>query len=146
MKQLPIKIILCFLAMSCTVRGSNPLKNNATDNLVVLGKLLRINERVPACGIIHWGSLSEYGDLTILSGKYTGSKIYVVHGCIEMPRKMYAGEKSGVLDKFLIGDYHKLALNTKNLYKVESILNGDIDPGTAPIYFCRRVDKSSKSN
>jgi hypothetical protein len=146
MKQLHIKIILIFLAISCTMQGSDLPKNKATGDLIVLGKLLRINQNVPACGIIHVGSLSEYGDLTILSGKYAGSKIYAIHGCIEITRKNYADIEGGTLKKFVIGDYHKLALSRENVYDVESVQNGDIDPGKEPVYFCRRVDPASKSN
>jgi hypothetical protein len=141
MKQLFIKTFIVLFSICCTVRGSDRSKSDTSHDLVVIGKLLRIN-RNTLCGNAQFSSLSEYGDLTIISGKYNDSQIYVVHPCVEMPRTGFH-KNAGTLQKFTVGDYHKLILSTENVYG-GFYQKEDIDPGNAIIYFCRTVDKAKK--
>ena len=94
------------------------------DELIVVGRLKSIS--APGhCGFIHFGGTAEYEDLQIISGKYSKDKIYVVHGCPELPRNEYASG-SGSLTSFREGDYHVLHLTSKNVYQVGSIDWGSI--------------------
>ena len=115
-----------------------------SDDLVIICKLKRITRNVPDCGIIHFGSLAEYRDLRILRGRYSESRIYVVHDCIELPRESYT-EKGIYFKKFTEGDYHKMLLSKKNTIRVESVENGEIVPNL-PLYYCRRVGVVSSTS
>lgn len=108
-----------------------------SSELLVVGKLEHI-EKSPDCGLVHFGAIAKYTDLTVLQGAYTAKEIYVVHGCPEMPRQMY-DKRSGDLDKFQVGDYHELHLTKTNVHHVESIV-GDKGASQEEIYFCRIVN------
>ena len=102
--------------------------------LHVIGKLESI-EKTPGCGIIYYGAISKYKDLTIIKGKYTAKELFVVHGCPEMSREgVLAG--NGNLKKFVVGEFHELYLSKKNIHKIEVIVGAEGIPKEA-IYFCK---------
>ncbi len=90
---------------------------------------------------MHLGTVAEYSDLTVLSGEYTDTVIFVAHGCPTLSRKEYA-EGSGDLESFEVGDYHELYLTTQNIRNIEYIFGAE--SLKKPLYFCRVVNLYSK--
>jgi len=119
-----------------------PPVNNISNNLVIVGRLKRIVQP-PDCGHIHFGALSEYDNIRLIQGVYNAKSIFVIHGCPEISRTEYA-KGSGNLQSFRIGDYHRLELVKKNIYKVGIIIDSDttgkIVHSDSLTYFAKTVD------
>ncbi len=109
------------------------------EDLVVLGRLKAIEKDVPHCGVFYTGAVTEYEVSRVISGTYAEKRIFVVHGCIEMPR---SGEH-GTLRSFVIGDVHKLVLVRENLYGI-GVFNDKAVPQQFVTYFCKSVDRYIK--
>ena len=109
------------------------------EDLVVLGRLKVIEKDLPHCGFLYVGGVTEYEVLQVISGTYPEKRIFVVHGCIEMPRSGQAGTPTS----FVTGDVHKLALVRENLYGI-GIFSDKHVPQRFETFFCKRVDRYSK--
>jgi hypothetical protein len=107
--------------------------------LVLLGTLKAIEKDVPHCGVLYVGSVAEYEVLEVISGAYTGRRIFVVHGCVEMPRSMLS-QDAGTLTSFAIGDVHKLVLVPENVHGV-GLFNANKIPASFSTYFCKKADR-----
>ena len=105
------------------------------EDLIVLGRLSAIEKDLPGCGVFYIGGVAEYEVLHVISGAYAEKRIFVVHGCIEMPR---SGE-AGTLTSFVVGDIHKLVLVPENLHGVE-IFNDKRVPQRFVTFFSKRVE------
>lgn len=118
-------------------------------DLVLVGRLARMSN--PGyCGYFYFGSVAEYEDLRVLEGSYPQDKVYVVHGCTEMPRAQF-NPSSGSLDAFRIGDYHRLRLVKRNVYNIEAISYGccglsGMKPPAAAIFFAVQVDLEKRGH
>ncbi len=131
MKILIAFIIICFSVPSYA------------EDLVVIGKLVYLDDAISNCGLLHVGSLAKYNDIQFVDGKYNGSILHVIHGCVELSREKY-DKDSGTLQHFKVGDYHRLVLTKKNIYKIEVDLK-QFSSKSNEIYFCKRVDLFIKS-
>lgn len=105
--------------------------------LVVKAKLVAI-EPAQSCGRFHFSEVAEYADITVLRGVWNSGRLRVVHGCTELPRSQYASG-AGTLERFTIGDYHRLELTLHDIYKTGRRLKTE-DAASAADYFSLRVD------
>jgi hypothetical protein len=139
-KRLSLIIIAFVLSppfLAACVRNED---GNASD-LVVVARLVRIADNAPLCGRARFGSLAEYADIKALCGDYRAEKLFVVHACIDLARSYYPKDSGGVAT-FKIGDYHRLVLTKENDLQKDIVIKGDIDLGSSPVYYCRRVDNT----
>lgn len=95
------------------------------------------NQRKAADGFI-FSEVAEYADITVLRGVWNSGRLRVVHGCTELPRSQYASG-AGTLERFTIGDYHRLELTLHDIYKTGRRLKTE-DAASAADYFSLRVD------
>lgn len=77
---------------------------------IVLARLGDGGTRTPDCGMFHFAVVMKYEVLRVLEGEHRGSLLYATHGCPEMPRSMYGGQRGGTLKRFRVGDVHRLVL------------------------------------
>jgi hypothetical protein len=138
-----ITIISAFLLIIISTNSFPDMKKNndtSQDDLIIIGKLIRINSNSVLCGGLHVGTMSEYSDLKVIKGSYKNKSIFVVHGCIELKRQQYSKD-AGTLNDFVIGDYHRMAVSKYNIYKIELIEKDNVDPKNNVWFFCKTVDK-----
>ena len=83
-------LIIITLMIKCT---------DGNNDIIIVGELKKINYNTSPCGVFHFGSLSEYKVIKLIKGDYKFDKIYIVHGCIELPREIYK-KRTGTLKKF----------------------------------------------
>lgn len=110
-------LLLCLAAAEGCARRHAPVV--ASERLVVRAELvdrgvrplldceIAYGETVSA--ITHAASVMTYRPVAVREGAYSGERLYVVHGCPEMPRSMYP-EGVGSLTVFAVGDLHDLVL------------------------------------
>src|SRR6266446_3521144 len=87
------------------------------EELVLLGRLKAMERDVAGCGVLYFGNVAEYEVLRVVSGTYAQKRIFVVHGCAEMPRPTLSKD-AGTLTSFVIGDVHKLVLVSENVHRI----------------------------
>ena len=88
--------------------------------LTIVARLYSISSP-PACGILHMGAVAEYRDLEVIEGRYSARKVFVIHGCPEIPRTSYA-QDAGDVEEFRIGDYHELTLVPASRWDGDDVL------------------------
>jgi hypothetical protein len=117
--RLHVVAALFLMGFSAALRPSSGDSAEAVPppELVVVAKLVAI-EQPKGCGTFHFGEIAEYSDIKVISGTWTSDHVRVLHGCTEMSRREYS-ETAGTLDRFTVGDYHRLELTTHNVRKVE---------------------------
>lgn len=84
-------------------------------DLVVEARLLDFSKNTPHCGTLYVGSVAVYGDVKVINGHYDKTKIFVIHGCIELLKKEY----------FIINTIYRLSLTMnkpKNIIVLSSKL------------------------
>jgi hypothetical protein len=121
---------LCFSADTPTEAQPEP-------DLVVVARLAAI-EPAPGCGMFHFAEVAEYTDITVLRGAWSADRLRVVHGCTELPRSQYASG-AGTLERFTVGDYHRLELTMHDVYRTGRRLKAE-DNASVADYYALRVD------
>lgn len=114
-----------------------PAESQPEPDLVVIAKLVAI-EPPRGCGMFHFAEVAEYTDITVFRSVWSSDRLRVVHGCTELPRSQYASG-AGTLDRFTVGDYHRLELTMHDIYRTGHRLKGEGNASRAD-YYALRVD------
>lgn len=104
--------------------------------LSLTGRLIDFAFEAPDCGTMQFFSLAVYDRV---EGGGLPERVYVAHPCIELPRKQYSAT-AGSLERFVIGQRHRLRMVRADPGKLGALVRADIDPKDQPIYLARRVD------
>ena len=115
------------------------LSSQINENDLIITARLDTITVTPHCGTFYWGATAKYTDITILQGQYDYLSIFVIHGCPELARSA----DDGTLQKFKIGEYHRLVLTKENVHKIENIVSFDssqLSITDSLTFFSRRVD------
>jgi hypothetical protein len=112
-------------------------------DLVVVAKLVAI-EPAHGCGMFYFAEVAEYTDITVLRGAWSSERLRVVHGCTEIPRSQYAWG-AGTLERFTVGDDHRLELTVHDIYKTGRRLKPE-DNASVADYYALRVDLAQVPN
>jgi len=117
--------------------AETPMEEHPVADLIVVAKLVAI-EPARGCGRFHFSEAAEYTDITTLKGSWTTDRLRVVHGCTELPRSQYANG-AGTLERFTVGDYHRIELTRYDVYKTGHRLKAESNASVAD-YYALRVD------
>lgn len=150
-------LLLCLVAAEGCARRQSPVV--ASERLVVRAALVDRGARpLSDCdiaydgsvsGITHVASVMSYRPVAVREGTYSGERLYVVHGCPEMPRSMYP-EGGGTVAAFAVGDLHELVLTKLPLMDGATRSAPHISDGfedkEMPRYRALRADQASSDN
>lgn len=117
--------------------AETPAEAQPEPDLVVVAKLVAI-EPARGCGRFHFAEVAKYTDITVFRGAWSSDRLRVVHGCTELPRSQYASG-AGTLERFTVGDYHRLELTMHDVYKTGRGLKAE-DNASVADYYALRVD------
>jgi len=112
--------------------------------LIVIARLHRLGASL-ACGYYTTGAMAEYVDIKVISGSWSKNSILVAHACPELPREKMS-KFAGSLDRFRVGDIHRLELTSENLYQIEILKSLDGREQAAPDYYSIRVDPADSTD
>jgi hypothetical protein len=104
--------------------------------LSVTGRLIDFEFDAPDCGTLRVVSLALYDQL---EGAGKLERIFVAHPCVELPRRQVSA-KAGNLERFVIGQRHRLELVRADPASLGALMSMNLDPAGQPVYLARKVD------